>query len=179
MEERTRWFDRQFDLGLPADAFESVLERLRSAPGRLGQLVGDLTTEQVRRRIDDDWSIQENVGHLIDLEPLWDGRLDDFVAGREELRPADLENRRTHEAAHNERVLEDLLREFGTTRLAMVERMRARRDELLARTALHPRLRQPMTLTDLMFFIAEHDDHHLVTIAEIIRRVHSESHHGT
>jgi hypothetical protein len=37
----------------------------------------------------------------------------------------------------------------------------------LARTALHPRLRQPMSVVDLCFFVAEHDDHHLRTIEEL------------
>ena len=37
----------------------------------------------------------------------------------------------------------------------------------LARTALHPRLRQPMSVVDLCFFVAEHDDHHLRTIKEL------------
>lgn len=170
MEGRTLWFDRRFDLGLPAAAFPDLLERLRNTPVRLESLVHGLSAEQVTRRVDDAWSIQENVGHLIDLEPLWDGRLDDFLAGLDELRPADLENRRTHEAEHNESLLADLLAEFRAIRLAMVARMETRREELLAHTAQHPRLRQPMTLPDLMFFVAEHDDHHLVTIAELIQR---------
>ena len=173
MEGRTLWFDRRFDLGLPASAFPDLLERLRSTPDRLESLVHGLSAEQATQRIDDAWSIQENVGHLIDLETLWDGRLDDFLAGLEGLRPADLENRRTHEAAHNESLLADLLAEFRAIRLAMVTRMDARREELLAHTAQHPRLRQPMTLPDLMFFMAEHDDHHLVTIALLIERLPS------
>ncbi len=37
----------------------------------------------------------------------------------------------------------------------------------LAMTSLHPRLEQPMTVVDLCFFVAEHDDHHLVTITEL------------
>ena len=37
----------------------------------------------------------------------------------------------------------------------------------LARTSLHPRLRQPMSVVDLCFFVAEHDDHHLRTIDEL------------
>jgi uncharacterized damage-inducible protein DinB len=173
MERRTRWFDRLFDLGLPAASFPELLERLRGAPDRLDSLVHGLPVEQATRRIDGAWSIQENVGHLIDLEQLWDGRLDDFLAGLDELRPADLENRRTHEAAHNESQLADLLEEFRATRLAMVARMETRREELLAHTAQHPRLCQPMTLPDLMFFMAEHDDHHFVTIAELIQRLPS------
>ena len=37
--------------------------------------------------------------------------------------------------------------------------------------AMHPRLEQPMTPTDLIFFVAEHDDHHLITITELIRQM--------
>jgi hypothetical protein len=37
----------------------------------------------------------------------------------------------------------------------------------LTRTALHPRLRQPMPVVYLCFFVAEHDDHHVRTIDEL------------
>ncbi len=66
-----RWFDRTFDLGLPAFAFPQILARLRSLPDRLD------------------------------------------------------------------------------------------------RVALHPRLQQPVSVVDLGFFVAEHDDHHLATIAAL------------
>ncbi len=168
---RTRWFDRRFELGLPAVAFADILERLRSTPDRLENLVEGLAPKQLTRRQDGAWSVQENVGHLIDLEPLWNGRLDDFLADRDELRTADLENRRTHEAAHNDYRLTDLLDEFRSARLAMVARLEAQPSDFLIREALHPRLEQPITPTDLIFFVAEHDDHHLITITELIRNL--------
>jgi hypothetical protein len=34
---------------------------------------------------------------------------------------------------------------------------------------VHPRLGTPMRLVDMMFFVAEHDDHHLATITELAR----------
>jgi hypothetical protein len=37
------------------------------------------------------------------------------------------------------------------------------------RTALHPRLKRPMRLVDLCFFVAEHDDHHLATVTRLAR----------
>jgi hypothetical protein len=37
------------------------------------------------------------------------------------------------------------------------------------RTALHPRLKMKIRVIDLAFFIAEHDDHHLARISELIR----------
>ena len=35
---------------------------------------------------------------------------------------------------------------------------------------LHPRLKQPMRLVDHLYFVAEHDDHHLAKIWEMISR---------
>jgi len=34
---------------------------------------------------------------------------------------------------------------------------------------VHPRLKQPMRLVDHLFFVAEHDDHHMARIWEMIR----------
>ena len=162
-----RWFDRTFDLGLQISAFAPTLGRLRSTPDRLEQAVRGLAIERLTRRVDGAWSIQENVGHLLDLEPLWEQRLDDFDAGAPVLHPADLENRKTHEANHNARAMADLLAEFRETRQRIVRRMERMSAEQLSRVALHPRLKQPMSVVDLGFFVAEHDDHHLATIARL------------
>jgi|GEM_PF-4393916 len=35
-------------------------------------------------------------------------------------------------------------------------------------TALHPRLKTPMRIVDLAYFVAEHDDHHLSRIRELV-----------
>jgi uncharacterized damage-inducible protein DinB len=162
-----RWFDRKFELGLGAEAAPAVLDRLRLTPARLVKAVNGLSREVLTRRLEGKWSIQENVGHLLDLESLWDQRLDDYDAGATELHPADLENRKTHEAAHNDRAISDTLAEFAVVRGHIVERLGRMSQADLCRTALHPRLRQPMSVVDLCFFVAEHDDHHLRTIAEL------------
>lgn len=166
---RRVWFDRKFELGLPVEAFPDILERIRGTPARVEERVRGLDANILVRRLDTTWSNQENVGHLLDLEPLWAGRLDDLLSGAEELRPADLQNRRTHEARHNDQPLVDLLSEFRCARMATVKRLDELEPGTLARTALHPRLKQPMTITDLFFFVAEHDDHHLARITEIVR----------
>ena len=162
-----RWFDRKFELGLGPEAAPELLERLRQTPDRLAEAVRGLSREILTRRHNNKWSIQENAGHLLDLEPLWDQRLDDYEAGATDLHPADLENRKTHEAAHNERAISDVLADFRSVRGRIVDRIARMSTAELARTALHPRLRQPMSVVDLCFFVAEHDDHHLRTIAEL------------
>ena len=162
-----RWFDRRFELGLPASAFGPILARLRSTPDRLVGAVRGRSVDALTHRVGDAWSAQEHVGHLLDLEPLWEQRLDDFDNGATTLHPADLENRKTHEANHNARNLEDLLREFKTVRMRIVGRLEKMTETELARVALHPRLQQPMSVVDLGYFVAEHDDHHLQTIERL------------
>jgi uncharacterized damage-inducible protein DinB len=163
-----RWFDRKFDPGLPVSAFPPILGRLRSAPDRVAAAVRGLAVDQLTRRPGDAWSIQEHVGHLLDLEPLWEERLDDFDAGTPVLRPADLENRKTHGANHNARAIADLLAEFRSARQRIIRRLEDMGAAELSRVALHPRLQQPMSVVDLGFFVAEHDDHHLATIAHLL-----------
>ena len=161
------WFERKFDLGLPPDAAPELLERLRQAPQHLADALQGLSPETLTKKRDGKWSIQENAGHLLDLEPLWDQRLDNYEAGAIALQPADLENRKTHQAAHNDRPISGILAEFAAVRGRFVERIAGMTPAELARTALHPRLHQPMSVVDLCFFVVEHDDHHLRTIEEL------------
>ncbi|MEE9576186.1 MAG: DinB family protein [Gemmatimonadota bacterium] len=166
---RRRWLQRRFELGLAPDAFPDVIERLRGTPVRLEERTRRLPPDVLTRRLGDDWSIQENVGHLLDLEPLWECRLDDLLAGELELREADLTNRATHEANHNDANPRTLLSDFRGTRERIVIRLESLAEDQLAHSALHPRLKEPMTVVDLFFFVAEHDDHHLARITEILR----------
>ncbi len=58
------WFDRRFELGLTPDAFLYIVERVRGAPARLEDRISGLQPGFLKERVEDAWSIQENVGHL-------------------------------------------------------------------------------------------------------------------
>ncbi len=163
------WFDRKFTFDIANEMFPMVVERLRGTPTRIKDRVSVLPQEILIKRISDDWSIQENVGHLWDLEPLWYGRIEDFRAGRERLRPAELTNKKTHEAQHNETSIEYILSEFTSARTRLVTALDGMDNKHLALTAQHPRLDQPMRLIDCAFFIAEHDDHHMAEISRLLK----------
>src|ERR1043166_3665911 len=167
MVERIQWIKRQFAFELPLGMCANVVERVRGTPARLEDLTRALTAEVLTRRDGDKWSIQEQAGHLLDLEPLGMKRLDDFEAGREMLAPADMENRKTHEANHNANTIENILSIFRKERMAFVRRLDAYDEAFVQRTALHPRLKVKIRVIDLVFFIAEHDDHHLARISEL------------
>jgi uncharacterized damage-inducible protein DinB len=164
-----RWFDRRFNFDLPEALFPVVIERLRGTPARIEEKVRDLSPTVLTRREGDAWSIQEHIGHLVDLDSLHDGRLDDFLAGATILRAADLTNRKTHEAGYNERPLADLLQAFRRERERFVARLDAWDERLISRIAVHPRLNQPMRVIDMALFTAEHDDHHLARMTELAR----------
>jgi len=163
------WFERQFPTALPAEHLPVVVERLRGTPARLEERLKSLPTTVLTRRSGETWSIQENAGHLLDLEPLWLQRVEDFLAERPEMTAAELTNRKTHEANHNATALAALLDGFRQARAALVGRLEPLDNVALTRTALHPRLSVPMNLVDHGFFVAEHDDYHLARISELLR----------
>lgn len=165
-----RWTERKFDFNVPEALFPVVVERLRGTPARLEDRVRGLPPDILTRRDRDAWSIQEQIGHLLDLDELHSGRLDDFLAGAEVLRAADMANRKTWEAGHNQRPLEELLAGFRRERLCFVARLDDWDPDLVSLTALHPRLGKPMRVLDMAFFTAEHDDHHLTEITKLIRK---------
>jgi len=171
MIRKQPWFERTFPTGLAPAILPVALERLRGTPARLEERLAGLPAAVLTRRSGETWSIQENAGHLLDLEPLWLQRVEDLLAGREEMTPADLTNRRTHEANHNAAALSALLRGFRQARGALVRRLETAGTPALRRTALHPRLRVPMNLVDHAFFVAEHDDYHLARITELLLEV--------
>lgn len=170
---RTQWFSRRFTFDVEPWAYPNLVERVRGTPARLEERLRGLDAATLTTRVDGRWSIQENAGHLLDLERLWAARLDDFEAGAERLHPADLENRATHDANHNAADLARLLAGFRDAREANVRRLDTYDETFITRSALHPRLAQSMRVIDLVLFVAEHDDHHLATITALLRELRS------
>ncbi len=166
--KQIKWFDRKFEFSIEQNIFPSILERLDGTSLRLNDKIKKIPTQQLTKR-NNSWSIQENVGHLIDLEPIWQGRLEDILSNQKYLRTADLENRKTHFAQHNEKPVELLLKEFQNIRKKTIDSLKLVSEKQVYQYALHPRLETPMRTMDLFLFVAEHDDHHLARISELNR----------
>lgn len=122
------------------------------------------------------WSAQEHAGHLVDLEPLWAARVDDYLTRATELTVADLNNRKTFEAQHNLRSVDEILADFRSARSKLLDSIESIDPQIFARTALHPRLKTSMRLVDHLYFVAEHDDHHLATIWDLINPGERQTH---
>ncbi|MBV8706700.1 MAG: DinB family protein [Acidobacteriaceae bacterium] len=162
------WFERKFDFSFPADLLPNILVRLRGTPARLEEMLRGRPQEILIVKAQGKWSAQEHAGHLLDLEPLWLARVGDYVAARSELTAADLTNRKTDEAKHNARPLEQILTAFRAAREELLKRVEELDVSLFARALPHPRLKTPMRLVDHLYFVAEHDDHHLARMWELV-----------
>jgi uncharacterized damage-inducible protein DinB len=162
------WFERQFDFTFPVEQYPNVCVRLRGAPARLEEMLRGATRVALVRKPEGEWSAQEHAGHLADLEPLWMARVEDFLRDGETLTVADLTNRKTHEANHNVRERGEILAEFRRARTGLLDRLEGLPGTAFARGLVHPRLKQRMRLVDHLYFVAEHDDHHLAKTWELI-----------
>lgn len=161
---RRLWFERKFDFSFPVEHYASLAVRLRGTPARLEEMLVGVSRTVLIGKVGEKWSAQEHAGHLLDLETLWLARVEDFLTENETLTAADLSNQKTYEANHNARDLSEILQGFRTARRRLVARGEELQPASLSRSKLHPRLKQPMRLVDHLYFVAEHDDHHLATI---------------
>src|SRR6185312_6540936 len=89
MSQVSKWFERKFDLSFPVTLYPNLCARLRGTPARLEELTRAYSPDVLTRRHEETWSMQENAGHLLDLEPLWLGRVEDYVNSVENLRVAE------------------------------------------------------------------------------------------
>jgi len=162
-----KWFDRSFDLSFGAERYGAIYDQLAGAPARLRQAVVGVREELLVDKPGGKWSIKEQAGHLFIMEPLWRVRFQDILEQKPVLTVADLNNAATSEAGFNGFPIGELLERFVAAR-GETMRLLDRIDALdMQRTSLHPRLKQPMRVMDLAYFVAEHDDHHIEIVKEL------------
>jgi uncharacterized damage-inducible protein DinB len=161
MIEQVPWLSREFSFDLPIRVFPSLLERLRGTPVRAKELVAGFPEDVLGTRLAGKWSVKEHLGHLVDLQRLDDRRLDEFLNRGELLSSADLQNRATDGANYWNVPIADILVRLAEGREQLVERLESLTEEEVGISAIHPRLRRPMRILDWVFFVSEHDDHHL------------------
>jgi hypothetical protein len=170
MSQVPAWFERKFTFTFPDEQYPNLCVRLLGTPARMEELLHLVAGEKLVHKPEGKWSVQEHAGHLFDLESLWLKRVDDFLERSDDtLTAADLSNRGTDEARHNEHPIKEILGNFRAARQQLIGRLEALRPESFARSKLHPRLKQPMRLVDHLYFAAEHDDHHLARMWELLR----------
>ena len=164
LSQGARWTERTFTFGLPVNMLVFYLERLSGTIFRLEGKVADIPEDILSTQLDGKWSVKQNIGHLAEVDEIALRRIDEMIQGISPMSPAIFPTQQDY----NSMPVMEVLNHFHKNRLRNIERYSQLTEAELLRSALHPRLKVQMTPVDLAFFDAEHDDHHLVRINEIL-----------
>jgi uncharacterized damage-inducible protein DinB len=162
--ERSPWMLRKFAFGHPEWMLADLVERLRGLVPRVKLLTANLADGVAYQQHEGKWSIAQNIGHLSDVETLWQERLEDLRRGRPVYTPADSARFQAAALQHQERSLAAIVAELDERRGRLCDALLSAPPALMSASALHERLKIPMRLVDCAQFYAEHDDHHLLRV---------------
>jgi hypothetical protein len=160
------WFERNLKFGYPIEMLPYFLERLEGSIVRIQTKVHGVDDTILSTRLNDKWSIKQNIGHLAEVDEIANKRLDEMLKEVPTLSPAVFEPK-----DYNPWPIEKVLEFFKTTRLKNLIKYKSISETDLLKSSLHPRLKVEMTPVDLAWFDAEHDDHHFVTINKILKEL--------
>lgn len=158
------WFERNLKFGLPAEMLPYYLERLSGTAIRLGAKVKGFSDADLSTKLDGKWSVKQNIGHLAEVDAIANKRIDEMIAGVGVMSPAVFEPK-----DYNPWPIDKVIELFILHRTQNINKYKDLSASDLIKSSLHPRLKVQMTPVDLAWFDAEHDDHHLVRINEILK----------
>ena len=161
--KRLDWFDRTFAFGVPQAMLPFYLERLEGSIYRIEAKVKGVSDKVLSEKYNGKWSIKQNIGHLAEVDLVSNKRIDEMRSGAATLSPAVFEPQ-----DYNPWPIEKVVKFFREARLSKIDKYKEILESDLSKGSTHPRLKVKMTPVDLAYFDAEHDDHHLLKISDII-----------
>lgn len=159
-----KWIDRQWTFDDSAKTYAQNIFILSATADQIKSMIVNRATEQLRHKPGGKWSIHEHAGHLLTIESLWIARLDDFVMKSETLRSWNENNTDTDAANFNEQRIVKILQDFTDIRKVHTEMLQEMEASATSLTCCHTRLGRTFTLADHVYFMTEHDLHHLQII---------------
>ncbi|MEN9348294.1 MAG: hypothetical protein RLZZ77_1805 [Bacteroidota bacterium] len=153
---------------LTMKSYSALLEQLDQTPRQIAELTQSLSREQWRSAPNGKWSIAIHVGHLLTIESLWIGRMDNFVLGHDTLRAWNGTNQDTLDGRFNEQNPKGILEDFESIRTAHVQLMRKYEGRAGELSAMHPSTGKQMTLHEHAFTMLEHDYQHIEYIKGLL-----------
>lgn len=163
----TPWIERRMPLGQQTDQLPLLLERLHGTPERLRELMQDLPTDSLRTRAVAAWSMFDHAAHLLLVQQRFHVRVEEYRALCHRLSPLGFDD--AYEWLRGQVVREpgDMIEEFRLERSAFIAEVRSLPEGILSHQAEHPCRGPGMRIADALYWLAEHDDHHLACIRAI------------
>jgi hypothetical protein len=149
----------------------SIITRLQHQHETISELIGGLTEEQLKQRVDPaKWSAFENIVHLSAYQPVFADRIDRieketnpsfdrYIAEKDPLFPVYLE-----------KSLGELIRVIAVDRSAIAGKFGGMGAETLSRTGLHPKFGL-LNMRQWADFFLLHEAHHLFTIFQLVQEL--------
>lgn len=163
--KKLEWFERQFTFGLPEGMLPFYLERLEGTIARIENKVAGIPDKILSNKLDGKWSVKENIAHLAEVDEIALKRIDEMKQGVSPMSPAVIQPGKDY----NVIPVGEVVSFFRTNRNKNLQKYDGLAEADLKKSALHPRLKVIMNPVDLAWFDAEHDDHHLARISEILK----------
>jgi hypothetical protein len=136
--DRPSWAQRKFAFVHPPWMLADFVERLRGVLPRLDALLVGVDDSRARVQVDGKWSIAQNIGHLSDVEELWQERLEDLKHGRKTYTPAVGSRFQELAKRHQEPSVAETLGEFKARRSRLVDAL-AQASPDLQKSLIHQR----------------------------------------
>jgi hypothetical protein len=131
---------------------------------RIEKKVAGVSENILSQKLNGKWSVKENIAHLAEVDEIALKRIDEMKQGITTMSPAVIQPGKDY----NKQSIQEVVEFFKTNRAKNLQKYQSLSDEDLKKSSLHPRLKVQMNAVDLALFDAEHDDHHLVRINEIL-----------
>jgi len=148
-------------------SYSQLLDELEHIPSVIAETTKGLSREQWRWFPEGKWSIAVNVGHLLTIESLWIGRLDNLVLGHEVLRAWNGTNQDTVDARFNEQSPKSILEDFESIRNAQIKMMRKYEGREESMSAIHPGTGKLVSLYQHAEIMLGHDLQHIEAITRL------------
>ncbi|HRW97885.1 MAG TPA: DinB family protein [Cyclobacteriaceae bacterium] len=160
----TPWFEREFKFGNKPEMLPFFHERLTFTGLRIEHKVRGVSDEVLSKQPGGKWSVKQHIGHLAEVDEIAMKRIREMLEGAPTLSPAVFEPKKDY----NKMSVNQVVSIFNENRKKNLELYQNLSEADLKKESLHPRLKVMMNPVDLAMFDAEHDDHHLVKINEIL-----------
>ena len=156
----------------------SLITRVNGAPARVEDALQSIEERYVRVRTPKKgasgearpalrWSPLDHAGHLLDVDELHSQRIKDFLNDVETLSVPTVGGI-AEDKHYNRHELAPILQRFRVGRSTLANVLYGLPEPAFTKESVYPKTGEKIRLLDYVEIIAEHDDHHLATIRELI-----------
>ncbi len=156
----TLWAEMQFDWPTDISEKDTLLHHLATFPSQCSITLESIPHEKLNVRHDGKWSIQEHLGHLLDMDDLPSKRIIEILADKSVMTAADMDNRHTWDQNYNDHNIYEICERFIGRRRILVDLFKSVPEEKWLASANHERLNRQMSILDLAYFQGQHDHYH-------------------